>query len=169
VLAWAGSVYGQLTGGAVWFDTVSIFIALMLGGRFLQQRTLARSRDQVLADDGAEHMRARRVAGGAIELVAVKTLRTGDELLLAPGDLVPVRARLLGEGTSFSLDWINGESEPREFAAGAEVPAGAFHSGRSTCASRRWRTTGARVWRSCSRRIRPTARTRMAACVSGTC
>jgi len=132
VLAWAGSVYGQLTGGAVWFDTVSIFIALMLGGRFLQQRTLARSRDQVLADDGAEHMRARRVASGAIELVAVKTLRTGDELLLAPGDLVPVRARLLGEGTSFSLDWINGESEPREFAAGGEVPAGAFHSGRST-------------------------------------
>jgi Cu2+-exporting ATPase len=132
VLAWAGSVYGQLTGGATWFDTVSIFIALMLGGRFLQQRTLARSRDQVLADDGAEHMRARRVAGGAIELVPVKTLRQGDELLLAPGDLVPVRGRLLGEGTSFSLDWINGESEPREFAAGGEVPAGAFHSGRGT-------------------------------------
>ncbi|HEU4417523.1 MAG TPA: heavy metal translocating P-type ATPase metal-binding domain-containing protein, partial [Planctomycetota bacterium] len=75
LLAWAGSVYGQVTGGAVWFDTVSIFIAFMLGGRFLQQRTLARSRDQVLADDGAEHMRARRVAGGAIELVPVKTLR----------------------------------------------------------------------------------------------
>jgi Cu2+-exporting ATPase len=131
VLAWAGSVHGQLTGGPTYFDTVSIFVALMLGGRFLQQRTLARSRDQVLADDGAEHMRARRIAGGAVELVPVKTLRIGDELLLAPGDLVPVRAKLLGAETSFSLDWINGESEPRSFAAGAEVPAGAFHSGRS--------------------------------------
>ena len=132
VLAWAGSVHGQLTGGATYFDTVSIFVAFMLGGRFLQQRTLAKSRDQVLADDGAEHMRARRVAGSAVDLVPVKALRIGDELLLAPGDLVPVRAVLLGACGSFSLDWINGESEPRTFAAGAEVPAGAFHSGRST-------------------------------------
>jgi Cu2+-exporting ATPase len=130
LLAWAGSVHGQLTGGATYFDTVSIFVAFMLGGRFLQQRTLARSRDQVLADDGAEHMRARRIVGGAVESAPVQQLRAGDELLLAPGDLVPVRARLATAGT-FSLDWIDGESEPREFAAGEDVPAGAFQCGRA--------------------------------------
>ncbi|HEX6810819.1 MAG TPA: heavy metal translocating P-type ATPase metal-binding domain-containing protein [Planctomycetota bacterium] len=129
LLAWAGSVHGQLTGGATYFDTVSIFIAFMLGGRFLQQRTLAKSRDEVLADDGAEHMRARKIAGGVISLVPVAQLREGDELLLAPGDLVPVRVALVDRAGSFSLDWINGESEPRTFAASAEVPAGAFHCG----------------------------------------
>ena len=131
LLAWAGSVYGQLTGGATYFDTVAIFIAFMLGGRFLQQRTLAQSRDVVLADDGAEHMRARRIVAGVIESCPIKKLQKGDELLLAPGDLVPVRIALAdgGREANFSLDWISGESEPRAFAHGEEVPAGAFHSG----------------------------------------
>ena len=129
LMAYGGSVYGQLTGGDSYFDALTIFVAFMLGGRFLQQRTLANNRDQVLADDGAEHLRARRVRDGAIELAPVKDLEVGDEVILAPGDLVPARGELLGEGTTFSLDWINGESEPRAFAVGADVPAGAFHSG----------------------------------------
>lgn len=129
-LAYAGSVHGQLTGGATYFDTLAIFVALMLGGRFLQQRTLARSRDQVLADDGAEHLRARCVRDGAVQLVPVPELVEGDELMLAPGDLVPTQCELLHTAACFSLDWIDGESEPRAFAAGAAVPAGAFHAGR---------------------------------------
>jgi P-type Cu2+ transporter len=131
VLAWVGSVYGWATGGSTWFDTVSLFVAFMLGGRFLQQRTLAQSRDQVLADDGAEHLRARRVNGGRIELAPVRSIAAGDELVLAPGDLVPVRAKLVAGNGAFSLDWISGESEPRPFATGDEVPAGAFQAGRS--------------------------------------
>jgi Cu2+-exporting ATPase len=130
LLAWSGSVHGQLTGGAAYFDTVSIFVAFMLGGRFLQRRTLAQSRDQVLADDGAEHMRARCLRSGAVVLTPVRALVAGDELLLAVGDLVPVRVRLAA-ASRFSLDWISGESEPRAFAAGSEVPAGAFHCGRT--------------------------------------
>lgn len=130
-LAYGGSVYGQLTGGPTYFDTVSIFIALMLGGRFLQQRTLARSREQILADDGVAHLRARRVEEAGVQVVPVAALRVGDELLLAPGDLVPVTVRLLAGPASLSLDWINGESEPRVFAAGAQVPAGAFFAGRT--------------------------------------
>lgn len=130
LLAFAGSVHGLLTDGPTYFDTVSIFVAFMLGGRFLQQRTLARSRDTVLADDGAEHMRARRIGPDGVQLVAVKSLRVGDELLLAPGDLAPVRVRLLDGPGSFSLDWINGESEPRAYLSGEELPAGAFQAGR---------------------------------------
>ena len=128
LLAWGGSLYGLATGGPTYFDTVAIFIAFMVGGRFLQERTLARSRDLVLADDGVEHLRSRRVRDGRIELVPVDRLEPGDELLLAPGDLVPVRVQLQQAG-SVSLDWIDGESEPRALAAGLEVPAGAFVAG----------------------------------------
>lgn len=137
VLAFAGSTVGHFSGvvgfggGAAYFDAVAIFVALMLGGRFLQQRTLARSRDLVLADDGAEHLRARVVRDGELALVPVAEVRSGDELVLAPGDLVPVRVRLAAEEGSFSLDWINGESEPRGFTQQDEVPAGAFQAGRS--------------------------------------
>jgi Cu2+-exporting ATPase len=129
LLAYAGSVHGLLSGGAVYFDTVAIFIAFMVGGRFVQERTLARSRDLVLADDGVEHLRSRRIVDGRIEVAPVRALAAGDQLLLAPGDLVPVRVRL-GAAASISLDWIDGESEPRAFAVGDDIRAGAFVAGR---------------------------------------
>jgi Cu2+-exporting ATPase len=131
LLAYAGSVHGLCTNGPVYFDTVAIFTAFMLGGRFLQQRTLRKNRDHVLADDGAEHLRVRRVRDGAVELVPVAKVQGGDDLLLAPGDLLPVQAVLTSPGASFSFDWINGEAMPRAVSAGTTVPAGAFHAGRS--------------------------------------
>lgn len=130
VLAYGGSLYGHLVGGPAYFDAVAIFVALMLGGRFLQQRTLARSRDLVLADDGAAHLRARVLRDGQLQLLPVTQISAGDEIVLAPGDLVPVRAQMVRDEGSFSLDWISGESEPRAFAVAAEIPAGAFHCGR---------------------------------------
>lgn len=132
VLAFAGSAAVMLRGGDDYFDTVTIFVALMLVGRFLQRRAVSRNRDYLLANDGAEHLWAQRLRGGRLERVPAAALAPGDHLVLAAGDLLPVRARLLRRPGSFSLDWISGESEPRAFAVGAVVPAGAFHAGRQS-------------------------------------
>ncbi|MCA8955705.1 MAG: HAD-IC family P-type ATPase [Planctomycetes bacterium] len=127
LLAFGGSTYQFLTGGGPsYFDTVTVFVALMLIGRFLQQRAVRRNRDYLLANTGAEHLRAKRIAAERLESVPVARVRRGDLLLLAPGDLVPTRCALADQGGRFSLDWINGESRPAEFGAGALVPAGAF-------------------------------------------
>src|SRR5690606_4248232 len=116
-----------------YFDTVTVFVALMLVGRYLQARAVQRNRDYLLANDGAEHVRARRLRDGRLERVPVREVGIGDELLLAPGDLLPVDAVVLEpRGARLSLDWINGESRPRAFAAGEGVPAGAFLCGDST-------------------------------------
>ena len=131
-LAGAGSTYSFLfhRNDANFLDTLAVFIALMLVGRFLQERVLEKNRLSILASDGVEGLLARRVSQGRVATVKCTTLRKGDVLLVAPGDLVPVDARLRGgSAASFSLDWINGESEPRAFAAGARVPAGAFSAG----------------------------------------
>ena len=90
---------------------------------------LAANRRRLLADESAENLRARRVEAGTVRVVRCGELRAGDELLLAQGDLVPVEAELLDEGTTLSLEWIRGESAPVEFARGAALPAGAFHLG----------------------------------------
>lgn len=132
LLAFGGSVACAITGwGDSYFDTVTVFVALMLVGRYLQSRALHRNRDYLLANDGAEHLRVRRRRGDDVETVQVTSIAAGDRLLLAPGDLVPVRARLVRDTGSFSLDWINGESMPRAFVKGAEVPAGAFVASRA--------------------------------------
>jgi Cu2+-exporting ATPase len=131
VLAFAGSLWNFTAGrdGGAFFDTVSIFIALMLTGRWLQERVVERNRAMLLASDGAEGLLARRVRDGRVEVVGCGELSPGDALLVAPGDLVPVRATLASSAASLSLDWITGESAPVTYARGDAVPAGASNLG----------------------------------------
>ncbi len=129
VLAFAGSTWSFFTrSGAEYFDTLAIFVALMLVGRWLQERVVADNRDRLLASDEVEGLWTRRVEGDTAALTRCVELHGGDRLLLAPGDLVPVDATLAAPAR-LRLDWINGESEPRAFAAGDIAPAGAFHAG----------------------------------------
>ncbi|MCB9881705.1 MAG: heavy metal translocating P-type ATPase metal-binding domain-containing protein [Planctomycetes bacterium] len=127
VLAYASSVIEFFAlGSSGYFDTVTIFVALMLVGRYVQERAVARNRQWLLENDGAEHFRARRIRDGKIEQIPILDIAPGDELLLAAGDLVPVSSRLEYDDARFSLDWIRGESEPETYARDASVPAGAF-------------------------------------------
>lgn len=129
VLAYGGSLVSFLRGHSrgVFVDTLDVFIALMLVGRFLQERALERNRLALLASDGVEGLRTRRVEGDKVTTIRATELRRGDVVHVAPGEVLPVDAKLEGQGeTSFSLDWVNGESEPHAYAVGATIPAGAF-------------------------------------------
>jgi Cu2+-exporting ATPase len=128
-LAFSSSTYTYVTrgGGSSYFDTLNVFIALMLVGRFLQERVLAKNRAYLLASEGAEGLYTRRIKGNDVALVRCVEIDEGDVLLVGHQDLVPVECELLGDSAAvFSLDWINGESAPRSFAPGEVVPAGAF-------------------------------------------
>jgi len=127
-LAYASSTWAFFAHGlTTYFDTLSVFIALMLVGRFLQMRLIERNQKRLLASDGAEGLYTRRLEGNEVALRRAVEVRQGDTLVLAPGDVVPVTAELLGsDPASFSLDWVNGESIPRIYESGKSVPAGAF-------------------------------------------
>ncbi len=134
LLAYAGSVYAYFLDGprAAYFDTLTVFVALMLVGRWAQERILERNRNSLLAGGGADLITVkRRVAGeGRLEAVGAAALETGDELWIAPGDLVPVAGILLRQPAEVSLDWITGESAPVAYAPGDTLPAGAFNASR---------------------------------------
>jgi Cu2+-exporting ATPase len=131
VLAFTGSSYSFFfaSGQASYIDTLTVFVALMLTGRWLQQRMLERNRAQLLADDGTESLLTREIKDGIVRIVHCIGVQEGDRLLIAPGDLVPVDLRVLDEAATCSLDWIDGESRPRRFGRGDDVPAGAFNVG----------------------------------------
>lgn len=130
-LGYAGSVWAWLARGpeAAYFDTITIFVTLMVLGRFLQERVLQRNRLALLTSHGIEDLFTRRRSGGELETIPAARVRPNDEVWILPGDVVPVAGTLLGEPAAMSLDWIDGESHPRTFAPGELVPAGAFHTG----------------------------------------
>jgi Cu2+-exporting ATPase len=124
---------GELT----YFDTLNVFVTLMLLGRFLQGRLLERNRRLLLEDDGAEGIFVRRIAragdGGAerVDVIPAPAVEAGERLLVAPGELVPVDAELVDAPAAISADWITGEAAPRAVAPGAVIPAGSFNAGRT--------------------------------------
>lgn len=132
-LAYAGSALSHWLGRgtAAYFDTVSVFIALMLLGRLLQERLIEQNRRLLLASDGASGLLARRLRAGRPEFVPCQELAVGDRLLVCPGEIVPVQARLEGSSATCSFDWINGESEPQLLSASSTLSAGAINLGTS--------------------------------------
>ncbi len=136
LLAYGTSLW-QARGGRgdlAYFDTLNVFVTLMLTGRWVQQRILDRNRRFLLEDDGADGITVRRRRGELLEAIPAPKVAKGDHLVIAPGDLVPVDAQLLDAGAAFSTDWITGEAEVRELSQGETVPAGAFNAGRQAVA-----------------------------------
>jgi Cu2+-exporting ATPase len=134
LLAWLGMAWALAQGrtDSAWFDTLSIFVTLMLLGRWLQHRIVERNRRLLLADPGIDGLRVRRVAAdGHLEVVAAASVQSGDTLLLAPGELLPVAARVDDAEAVVSLAWITGEAEPQHVARDARLPAGAHNQGAS--------------------------------------
>ncbi|MBL8895976.1 MAG: heavy metal translocating P-type ATPase [Planctomycetes bacterium] len=133
VLAYAGSLLAHVLHGseAGYFDTVATFIALMLLGRWMQERVLERNRRSLLDAEELDGLATRRRVEGRVEPVSVSALRAGDELWILPGELVPVAGASLDEHARIALDWITGESQQRGVTRGEALPAGAFNAGRS--------------------------------------
>ena len=131
VAAYLGSITGWAVGSErlMYFDFVSIFVFLMLGGRFLQTTAVERNRRRLvrqqpvpeavpLADDPAQNI-------GRQDIVA------GTRFLLGPGQALPVSGVLAAGEADFSLEWIHGEADPVRFGAGSRLPAGAILLSRS--------------------------------------
>jgi len=130
ILAYAGSTYGFLTGGPehTYFDSLTIFIALMLVGRWAQEHILERNRNTLLDSSGAENLTVKKLVDGVPLAVSAAEVCRQDELWIAPGDLLPVAGILMRRPTEVSLDWITGESEQVAFQPGETIAAGAFNA-----------------------------------------
>jgi P-type Cu2+ transporter len=133
VLTYAGSTYAYFASGpeAAYFDTITIFIALMLVGRWLQEHVLERNRNSLLTSGGVGDLYTRRIESGVMNTIAASDITVGDILWIATGDLVPVSGVLMFQSATVSLDWITGEADAKAIGPGQEIPAGAFNASES--------------------------------------
>jgi Cu2+-exporting ATPase len=131
IFAFGGSTYSLVTraGQGSYFDTVNVFITLMLLGRWLQERVVEKNRAELLDAAGVDSLLTRRLADDKVEVVPVRSVAAGDVLLVSPGDVVPVEAAVEDAEAAFSYDWITGESAPAGAKRGDVVPAGACVAG----------------------------------------
>jgi Cu2+-exporting ATPase len=130
--AFGASAWATFTAsGHVYFDSVTMFVALVLGTRWLLTRGLAAAREHVEAARRQTVLTAQRLVAFpsslATESIVADKLRVGDRVLVPPGETVPADGVVVHGRSSCSQAWLTGESTPIEKTAGAPVLAGSVN------------------------------------------
>ncbi|AGG89301.1 heavy metal translocating P-type ATPase [Rhodanobacter denitrificans] len=148
-LVFLASTFNTLRGsGEIYFDSVTMFVFLLLGGRYVELRS--RHRSGALGDaaiDATPLLAQRRRADGELETVAAIALLSGDRVHVAEGGTVPADGVLESAGAQVDEALLSGESRPLQRLRGERLVAGSVllsgpaelrveHSGATTVAAR---------------------------------
>jgi len=131
--AFAASVWATLTAsGEVYFDSVTMFVFFLLGGRFLEmvaRQKAARGVEALARVLPAFASRYAVYPGGEVERVAVSNLAAGDVVLVSPGEVIPADCTVIDGISSTDESLLTGESRPVRKAAGDAAIGGSLNIG----------------------------------------
>lgn len=127
--AFAGSTWATVTGhGEVYFDSITMFVCFLLGGRWLEQAARLKASESLRHLVRALPAKAQRLTdfpvSEAVETIPAGALRVGDHVLVRPGDAFPADGVVARGETRADESLLTGESRPCVKAAGAEVTGG---------------------------------------------
>lgn len=131
--AFIGSVVALVTGkGDVWFDSVTMFIFLLLGSRYFElgaRRKAARALERLQRALPASALRMPGFpASRDTEVVAAGSLQPGDLILVQPGQAVAADGVIVEGETEVDLSLLTGESRTQRRAPGDQLPGGAVNA-----------------------------------------
>ena len=131
--AFAGSVWSTMAGeGEVYFDSVTMFIFLLLASRYLEliaRRRAAASLEtmQHALPDAAWLLKDYPNSHEASQVPAAQ-LRAGDVIIAKPGETIAADSVIIEGDTALDMSLLTGESQPQARGAGEQVIGGAVNS-----------------------------------------
>jgi Cu2+-exporting ATPase len=131
-IAFAASVWATLQGtGEVYYDSIAMFVFLLLGGRYLELEARHRAAGALghlarLAPAFAERL-SGYPASLATDRVAAAALRPGDLLLVRPGETLAADGTVLRGRGAVAEAILTGESGPRTKEPGSPVIGGSVN------------------------------------------
>ncbi len=139
--AFVASAWSTLVGhGEVYFDSVTMFIFLLLSARYLEwiaRRRASRAVDAMAAAlpeqvsrllDPPEQITEAALAAAALEQIPAARAAPGDLLKVAAGERFAVDATIVAGATSVDQSLLTGESEPVPRRTGDEVAGGSVNA-----------------------------------------
>ena len=127
-LVFLASMLNTLRGsGEIYFDSIGMFVTLLLGARYLELRS--RHRSGALGEaaiDATPLLAQRRRADGGLETVAAIALLPGDLVHVAEGRTVPADGVLESGSVQVDEALLSGESRPVMRQPGERLIAGSL-------------------------------------------
>jgi len=106
--------------------TAALVPIVMIFAHVLEERSLIGSREAIRALGRLTQTTARRLRGGAVEIVATAALRPGDRIELRAGDRAPADGIVRAGSAAIDAASLTGESAPGEASVGATILAGSI-------------------------------------------
>ena len=130
--AFGGSVVALVGGGGdLYFDSVTMFVFLLLASRYLELGARRRAAGALEALQEGLPASAQRLPRWPFErtpeLVLATALRPGDTVLVAPGQAAPADGAIVEGETEVDLALLTGESRTRRMGPGDLLPGGAVN------------------------------------------
>lgn len=114
--------------GGVYFDTSTIIISLILTGTYMQRLAETRASNAVSALIALQPKTAHLVKGDKIVDVPIEQIKSGDLLLVKPGEKIPTDSVVVSGTSSVDESMITGESMPLTKRVGDNVIGGTINS-----------------------------------------
>jgi len=128
-IAFSGSAWATWTGaGSVYYESVAMFVFLLLCARYLETRARHRSIATIEGlSQSLPELAERRVESGGFEAVLATELAPGDTVRVQPGCAFPADAVVTDGATTANESLLTGESIPIDKPVDSKVLAGSIN------------------------------------------
>ena len=114
LLSVVATFFPQVVGPVTFYDTTALIVTLIYLGKYLEARAKGQTNEAIKKLIGLQARTAHVVrAGQEIEL-PIEQVQVGDELVVRPGEKIPVDGTVLSGSSSVDESMITGESIPVE-------------------------------------------------------
>jgi Cu+-exporting ATPase len=121
LLSVVATVAPQVVGAVTFYDTTALIVTLIYLGRYLEARARGQATDAVARLAGLRASVAHVVRAGVERDEPLERVRAGDELVVRPGETIPVDGVVLAGASAVDEAMLTGESLPVEKAPGDAV------------------------------------------------
>src|SRR6266567_7891774 len=121
VMSVVATFFPQVVGGITFYDTTTLIVTLIFLGKYLEARAKGQTNVAIKKLIGLQARTAHVVRGGKEAEIPIEQVRVGDELIVRPGEKVPVDGVVLSGNSSVDESMITGESIPVEKSTDDEL------------------------------------------------
>jgi Cu+-exporting ATPase len=119
LMSGVGTFFPQLVGsGTIFYDTAALIITLIYLGKYLEARAKGQANDAIRKLIGLQARTAHVVRAGQEVEIPIEEVQVSDELVVRPGEKLPVDGIVTGGHSAVDESMITGESIPVEKGEG---------------------------------------------------
>ena len=112
ILSVVATFFPQVFGPVTFYDTTALIVTLIFLGKYLEARAKGQTNEAIRKLIGLQARTAHVVRGGQEVEIPIEQVKVGDELLVRPGEKIPVDGTVLSGISSVDESMITGESIP---------------------------------------------------------